>query len=306
MNGVYDELAIDLAERRHGVVAAWDLLQHGVSRDHLRRLSESRHWERATPHVLRRVGAPRSAAQHLAVAVLDAGSGAYLSHVPACGWWGVGGCAMHPVHGVTTSRSRRRPALATVHRVRRLPDSWTTELSGIPIVRPELCALQLFAVCRYEVAERRTEALWSNRLLSGASLRRFVADMGRSGRNGTAGVRRYLDERPDNYTPPATGLESRVGQILKGAGIAVRRQVDTGSADAWTGRVDFLVMGAPVVIEVQSEKYHRALIDRRADAERRGRLEAAGFVWVEVWDTEVWTAPHTVIDKVRAALRRAT
>jgi very-short-patch-repair endonuclease len=301
---VYDDLAIHLSERRHGVVATWELLEHGVSADHVRRLGESRHWDRPTRRVLRRTGSASTEGQTLAIALLDAGPHAFLSHVSSGSWWGLPGCALKPCHAVTTSTSRRRPELVTLHRVRRLPPCWTTEHSGIPIVRPELCALQMFAVCPYEVAERRTEALWSDRLLSGRSLRRFLHDMGRSGRNGTAGVRQYLDARPDDYTPPATGLESRVDQILKRAGVEVRRQVDTGSDDAWTGRVDFLVVGTAVVVEVQSQKHHRALVDREADADRRARLEAAGFIWVEVWDTDVWTAPHVVESAVRDGIRR--
>jgi len=138
-----------------------------------------------------------------------------------------------------------------------------------------------------------------------ASLRRFISEMGRSGRNGTAGVRLYLDDRGDDYTPPASGLESRVMEILLGAGIRVRRQVDAGSESRWTGRVDFVVEGTSVVIEVQSEAYHAALTDRQADATRRAELEAAGWTWVEVWDRDVWASPAAVVDAVLDGLRRA-
>ena len=303
---VYDEIAVALAERRHGVTTTDELRRHGVTREQIRMLTESRGWERAAPTVLRRVGSAATPAQALAVDVLDAGPEAFLAFLPGANWWGLKGCALRPVHVVGTSTSARHlSGSIRYHRVRRLPTAWTTELDGIPIVRPELLSLQLFAVCRYQRAERLTESLWSRRLLSGPSLRRFLREMGRRGRNGSAGLRKYLDERPDGYVPTASGLESRVGEILVEAGIRIRPQVDTGSDDAWTGRVDFLVVGTTVVVEVQSERYHCALVDVRADSVRRQRLEAAGFTWVEVWDHEVWAMPWVVVDKVRDGIERA-
>lgn len=298
------DLAILLAEQRHGVVSRRALRAAGLSRFAVADIWRSPTWEPVTSEVARLRGTPRSIGQRLACATLDAGTGARLSHLAAARWWGLAGCPSHPAHVVRVGTSTRRPELAVLHRVRRLPDAWTTELDGIPIVRPELCALQLFACCRPQRAERLVERMWSDRLLSGRSLRRFVADMGRMGRNGTAGLRLYLDARPGDYVPPASGVESRTLQILQGAGIDVRLQVNLGDDEVWTGRVDFLVVGLPIVIEVQSERHHRALADRRSDDERRRRLTAAGFVVVEVTDTEVWTTPQLVVERVRAAISR--
>ena len=173
------------------------------------------------------------------------------------------------------------------------------------MVKPELCALQLFATCRYGRAERLVERMWSMRLLSGPSLVRFIARMGARGRNGTAGVRRYLEDRPSDYVPSASNVETRVMQVLREAGIEVRRQVDAGSAEAWTGRVDFVVEGLPVVIEVQSSEHHDALTDRVSDARRRSELEAAGWVWVEVWSAAVWSDPRSVVAAVSSAIADA-
>jgi very-short-patch-repair endonuclease len=303
---VFDDVAVRLAERRHGIVSLHELQLHGLSRSDLALMRRSRNWEQPTRTVFRRTGSASSTAQDLVIAVLDAGPDAALGFIPGASWWGMSGCSLRPIHAVGTSSSRRRRAGdVRFHRVRSLPAAWVTELRGVPIVRPELLSLQLFAVCRYERAERLTEWMWSHRLLSGPSLRRFIAQMGRMGRNGTAGVRRYLEERPEDYVPPATGLESRVMQILRDAGIEVRRQVDVGSDDAWTGCVDFLVADHPVVIEVQSHLHHDALCDRRADAARRSRLEEAGFVWVEIWDDAVWARPWSVVADVRAGIARA-
>ena len=59
------------------------------------------------------------------------------------------------------------------------------------------------------------------------------------------------------------------------------------------------------MVEVQSWRYHIALLDAAADARRRARLEAAGFVVVEVWDTDLWHRPWVVEARVRDGWRRA-
>ena len=64
--------------------------------------------------------------------------------------------------------------------------------------------------------------------------------------------------------------------------------------EMWAGRVDFRHEVQPVILEVQSERYHAALSFRRDDEERRARLEDAGFVVVEAWDRQVWHAPGEV------------
>jgi very-short-patch-repair endonuclease len=179
-----------------------------------------------------------------------------------------------------------------------------TELDGLPVVRPEMVVLHLYATVRPERAERIADTLWSMRCFSGSSLRALLDELGARGRNGVAGLRSYLDERGEGYVPPASGLESRAQQILHQVGIELRRQVDTGG-ELWSGRVDFRHPTLPLVVEVNSERYHRALSDVRHDSARRDRLIADGFVVVELTDLMVWTRPAEVVLRVRAGIRAA-
>lgn len=96
-------------------------------------------------------------------------------------------------------------------------------LEGIPTVRPELLALQLFDVCSYGRAERLTEWLWSERV---------------------------------------------------------------------------------VIFEVQSERYHSALVDVIADARRLTQLRDDGFEVAELTDDDVWARPWSVARLTEAAIDR--
>jgi very-short-patch-repair endonuclease len=259
-------------------------------------------WTRLTDRVVRLDGVPPTTGERAMAAILDQGGGARLSHRSSGWWWGAGGFSAHDLQLVTSTRSRHRTSLATVHTVRFLPDRWVTVFRQMPIVRPELCILQLCATLHEDRAGRALDNLWRDGLLSGRSLDLFLAELGRRGRDGVALLRRLREARPGDYVPPATNLERRAIEVLAGFGIEWRRQVDLG-AEMWTGRVDLYADRRPLVVEVQSEKFHTALLDRQADDLRRRRLEDDGFVVVEITDEEVWCAPDVARRRVAEALR---
>jgi len=294
-----------LAERQHSLATRRQYAELGAGPKATRHLFEGNpRWEPLTDEVIRLRGSRRTDAQAAMAAVLDAGPGAKLSHLSGGNQWGLS-CSLRPFHVVTTVYSRRRTTLSRVHQMRTLPDTWTTELDGIPIVRPELLALQIFAVCREARATDLVEHLWAMRLLSGGSLAAFLSQLGERGRNGTAGLRRYLEPRGLTYVPAATNLERRAISILEQAGYPMRRQVDSGG-EHWDGRVDLRHETLPLIVEVQSDRFHSALSFRSNDAERRARLEQDGFTVVEVWEDEVWYRPWEVTARVRAKLRQAS
>jgi very-short-patch-repair endonuclease len=137
-------------------------------------------------------------------------------------------------------------------------------------------------------------------LVTIASMRACLTELRRRGRNGTSVLDALLKERPLDYVAPATGLERRFIEVVGGDW---RRQVDSGG-ELWAGRVDFRNVVHPVIVEVQSERYHAALSYRRDDEARRARLEAAGFIVAEVWDRQLWHAPDEARATVHLALQQ--
>jgi len=297
-----DRLMHELAERQHGVVAGWQLRSEGMPSGAWRRRVRSGGWALESPVVARRLGAPRSREQQVAVQLLDLGRGAVLSHRTAAAWWGLPGFPLVPVHAATEVNARRRKGRAAVHVVRSLPERWVTTLRGLRVARPELTVLHLAATEHPERAERALDNAWKAKLLTGRSVRELLDEMGRSGRNGVALLRRFSAERADDYVPHDSGLEARAARVLSGAGLGrFVPQVDLGG-DRWTGRVDLRHVRLPVVVEVQSALHHSALCDKRADAERIARLRSDGFTVVEITDEEVWQRPDVVVDRVRSAI----
>ena len=303
MSAIDDHLT-HLAERQHGLVTRRQARDAGLGRDAWRHRLRRGDWELLTPRVARRTGSPSTQPQRALAAVLDVGPSAYVSHGA-----GVALCGRAPGSGSSPARSwccgtaARRAHLAVVHHPRHLPDPFAAVLDGVPVARPALLLLQVAPRIHPDRLARLLDWFWTRRLLSGPSVRAELAPLMHRGRPGTAPLRELLDNLPADYVPPASALEGRVAQILADAGLGRwRRQVDLGG-ERWCGRVDLLDEALPLVVEVNSEAHHTALTDVEADAERRRRLEAAGFTVVEVWDVEVWHAPRVVVDRVRAARR---
>ena len=83
-----------------------------------------------------------------------------------------------------------------------------------------------------------------------------------------------------DYIPPASNLEARVIKILADGGLPpMRRQVDTGDGRVGSA-ASTCATELPLILEVQSERFHSSQIDRQLDARRIERLERAGLVVV--------------------------
>jgi hypothetical protein len=259
-----------------------------------------------TRRVLRVPGAPRTDLQAVLIAVLDAAPGAFSCGPTAAALWEVAGYRLLPVHVVRPRGvSGRRSSLAVLHEVKRLLPHHVTVLKDVPVVRPERMVLDLCASEHPRRAARALDDAWRRRLLSGRSLRALVDETSVQGRPGLGVLRALLDERGDDYVPPASNLERRFAAIVAQAGLPeMRRQVDSGDDDRWVGRVDFRDAHLPLVVEVQSETFHSALTDKVDDEIRSSALRAAGFEVVEVTEEQVWHRPHEVVRAVRAARAR--
>jgi very-short-patch-repair endonuclease len=291
-----DEVAA-LAERQYGVVASWQLAEIGLVRQEVYVLRRSSGWESLSSRVSIRRGAPRSDRQAVMAGCLDAGRNAAVADATAAWLWGAPGFGARPIHLVRpVGVSRRKPELAVVHEVHDLHPSQIKVLDGIPVVSPSRVVCEL-AGSQPQRAERVLDRFWSERLLDGETFRRTVEQLKDRGRRGSTLFRELDAARGPGYVPPASSLERRFVELCQWP---MRRQVDSGGEE-WCGRVDFRDEAVPLVVEIQSERYHTSLVDKAADAVRRARLEVAGFTVVEVWDTDVWHRPQLVNERIRDA-----
>lgn len=295
-----------LASRQHGLLTRQQSCAHGLSRRDLDSLVGRGVLICLSRRVLRLAGSRTTTEQRWMAAVLDVGRGSVLSHGSAAALWGLHRSPRDAVH-VTVERDGRQTqtCLATSHRPRVLPPRFLTTLGDIPVVRPELLVLQMCATEPWR-AERVLDGLWSLRLLSSGSLARCLEDLARSGRTGITLLRELIDARGPGYVPPDSALEARFRSIIERACLPrMERQVELGDGQRWVGRVDFYERSTRHIVEVDSERYHAALSDRRSDWARQQALEHAGFTVTRVTDVEVWHHPDEVVRRVEQGRRIA-
>lgn len=294
-----DEAVLELAADQYGVVAVWQLRALGISSDGWYDLRASPGWSPLSRRVLQRTGTPPSSRRDLMAAVLDASPGAAVAGPAAAHLWGVPGWRPVPIDLVRPKGVSRRPSgLALVHEVVDLHPTQVKVLDGIPVISPSRLVCELCATHPHR-AERVLDRLWSDRLLDGRTFRRTVHQLAGRGRRGSPLMRELDEARGPAYVPPASGIERRFTEIVFEP---FDRQVDLGGEE-WCGRVDFRHRHLPLIVEVQSERFHASLVDRAADARRRAALEAAGFVVVEVWDVDVWHRADAIRSAIGTALR---
>ena len=301
---------LEYAARQHALVGRFQAAELGLDRRGWYRLSRSGRWELLSRSVLRLAGSPRNdrAARDGGRARRQSGRCA-LRESRRLAWWDLAGFRLDPdaIHvlrprGVS---STTRSTSATIHHaIKSLAPDHVRVLDGIPVTSP---ARTIFDLARTEHpgrVERALDNAWSKRLLCGRDLEAALDDLAASGRDGITMMRELLAGRGPGYVPPASGLEHRFERILADHCLpAMRRQVDSGG-ERWVGRVDYRAHDVPLLVEINSERYHAALSDRRADEVRYEALRAAGFEVVSAWDYEVWSQPAMVAERVRAARRK--
>src|SRR5215213_3749143 len=105
-----------LAERQWGVVARWQLEQHGLSAAAISRWAASGRLHRIYPGVYAVGHRAICTEGRLLAAVLYAGPGAALSHASAASWWNLVSYSPNSVHVCTPVRRRNQRRLLVHHR----------------------------------------------------------------------------------------------------------------------------------------------------------------------------------------------
>lgn len=286
-----------LAERQHGVIARRQARALGASSEHLRRRVESPDWEALTSRVLWLVGARRTFRQRCMAAALDLGAGAAVSHESAAALWRLPG---FPTGAMHVSRASGRSSLATVHRTQ-VPESHVRLFEAIPVTSPARTIFDLAGVLHPKRAERALDNALGRRLTTVPALRLVTEELAQQGRPGSALMRRLLADRAASYRAPESNLEARFESILEDAGVAVPlRQKEVGGAD-WIGRVDYLDPARKVVVEIDSDLHHSALLDAEGDAQRDVALAEAGYTVLRISEHDLWRRPEDVVRRFVAS-----
>lgn len=305
---------ISVADENDGLGGRCHLPAVDLDRTAWRYALRSSRWEALSTRVLRSRSAPKTQAQRLRAAVLDAWPGAFFHAESALGWLGLEGYSLAEVQlcrmrGV----SNIRPELGVIHNLRAVRGHHLLVHHGL--VTENACraiwsiAAGYASPRRFELGVRKIGGLLDHAhregLVTWAGLHEMVDDIRQRGRAGTRVMRACAASRPPGSSPTESRQEQRFEEVLDEANVRrFRRQVVTGGHEP-IGRVDFADDDLPLLVEVNSLKYHTAPTDRARDERRYEAFVAAGFTVLVVWEDDLWRNPQAVVDVVHRARRYA-
>jgi very-short-patch-repair endonuclease len=297
-----DATVARIATGQYGAAAWRQLRAAGVDRRLVERRCHDEIWAWATPRVLRVTAAPQSPDQRLMIAVLDAGPDALASHRAAAWVWDLPGFG--PTDDVIRGRAAH-PIAGLGHRPVLVTPAHQTVVRGIPCTTLPRTIFDLAGSGVHPARLRQlvnTVVTRSPAMLP--ALHRTLDELACRGRPGITLMRELLAEHPIGTKVPASGLEARVLDIARRAGIhELECQVDVGG-HSWLGRVDFAILRLKLLVEVDSIVHHSSPIDVARDGVRDEAMLAAGWRKVlRIYQEDVWPRPWLVAERLWTTIR---
>lgn len=305
-----------VADENDGLVGRCHLPALGLDRRAWRYALASERWTLVSSRVVRAVCAPRTDAQRLRAAVLDAWPGAFFHARSALAWLGMDGHHLAALHlARVRGISGTKPQLSIMHELQAVRGHHLVVVNGL--VTENACraiwavAAEYATARRFEMGVQKIGALLDHahreRLVTWAGLHEMIDDIRQRGRAGTRIMRACAATRLPGTSPTESRQEQRFEEVLDGANVRrFRRQVVAGGHEP-IGRVDFSDDELPLVVEVNSLKFHTEPSDRERDERRYAALVAAGFTVLVVWEDDLWRHPRSVVElacRARSFARR--
>jgi hypothetical protein len=265
-----------IAVGQHGIFAKEHARQAGFSEGQIKRNVATGLWEPVHQLAFRVAAVPVSWRGALLAACWAGGFRAVASHRSAAALWNLAG-GRRSVAEITCPRWRRaQHDRLVVHETKASDPADLTFIDAIPVTTPERTLLDLGAVCHPSVVEMAVNRAEHEGLVSGASLRRTLARLGRQGRNGAGVLRALVVAHYGRPAVPESEMETMLLQLLRRNGFPQPvLQYEVRHEGRFVARVDAAYPDLRIAIEYDSTKHHSAKEKQMRDNERRNRIWAA-------------------------------
>jgi len=295
-----------LAARQHGVFTCAQVLAQGATRKQIAHRIKTGRWAADAPGLYVIAGSPRTWRQRVLAAVLAAGGGAAASHRTAAALWGLPGFSEDVVELSRLEGRSYRSSLARVRRTGLLPEHHILECDGIRTTTPARTIFDLAGAVHPKRPERALDNALARKILSLERLRATHRELAEHGRAGSALVREMLEARGVGYVAPESGLEAHFIDLAMRCGLPEpARQVWLGDHTRLIGRVDFCYREHRIVVEIDSDRHHRTLLDRTSDQRRDQLLGAAGWRVVRITEDVLRDRPTDGLEMIERLLAEA-
>ena len=271
---------LGISLRQHDVFSLDQALACGATKDILYRACRAGKLTRPLARVYSIAGARPTWKHHLMSLCLWANG--LASHRSAAALWQLDGCEPGHLDIVTTARRDRPFAAARIHQVIEIPECDITQVDSIPVTSPSRTLLDLASVVDDGTLELAMEDALRRRLTSIPRLKWQLQRMGRTGRSGTARLRRVMEERGNQERSTESALETRFARWLRSTPLPPPvRQLPVKTSQR-SVRIDFAYPDERVAIEVDSYRYHSGRAQWYRDRTKARLLQSQGWTVISV------------------------
>lgn len=203
-----------------------------------------------------------------------------------------------------TVRAPRKLRLSRVeaHRSADLRREHVTALDGTRVTTPARTLVDLGRVLPETEVPRVVHQALVSGLVDVARLTQIRIDVGERGRNGAGVLGRVLESLPANPAGHDSGPELTLHTTLVSAGLPDPVAQWPVQTDGATYFLDLAYPQALLALEYDGEDWHAAPDQRRRDAIRQRRCEAAGWTFIRVTKHDLKIGRPKLLSIVRQAL----
>lgn len=291
-----------LARRQHGVFTREQAIEKGLRERQVQHRVAERRWARVLPGVYRHAGTPPNRQLVTNAALLWAGPYAVITARPAAWEWRI--VADEPTRADIAVPSRVRIRSNPLVRVRQIDDDGRLQVrrrNGFPVTGPAATLLMLAADVDATDLEDAFESARRQRLITVASMRRYLDGYAHRGTRGASAMRAVI-AAVDPAAPSRSRLEVLTRELLHAHGIVdfVREY-----PMQWNGRAyffDFAFAARRVILETNGRRWHDDPVDYEHDNEKWSVPGRFGWrIVFATWD-KVLRRPEALIAELLAAL----
>ena len=286
--------------RQQSLITTSQAAEAGIGKKRCQRLVDRGFWERLDLGVYGPAGVPMNWRRRLMLGLLLAPDGSLGSHRSSAALLGVG--EIHrPKPEITIPRGTtlRRPWLV-VHESTDLDLADRRQVEGIPITGPRRLAMDLGAVVSPKQYRQAMRGLRSQHGVEYPVLLHTYLRHKRSGRNGGAALREWLDRYAGVGGVAESGLEQLALDAFLDAGFRPVAQHWVEVEGGARYRLDLAFPDLMVAVEINGSQ-HDERPARRSDARRLASLRAEGWTVLEVWSERFASDLFRAISAVRRA-----
>jgi hypothetical protein len=291
-DGIFDLAAARRAglsqdQIEHRVAHLWTVMHHGV---------------------FRIPGAPLTPQSSLRAACLAGAPHAAVSHRSAAAYYDVPGRRRDLLELTCPRWLRTAQPELIVHECTRLEPHDVLLIDELPVVRPELVALQLAGAYRsVDFAESVLQAMRRKRLITYESTMQMFGRHSGRGVRGSSVLRAALERWDPTHRATESEMETLLLQVLRANALpeAVPQYEIYDRAGVFVARVDAAVVPWRAAVDYDSKQEHSDEFQLARDNSRRNRIRAAGWHPVTARHKDLLAGGTELAAAIRACARES-